>query len=49
MYWEIHPPRTERLPEGNLEGREVQNPRPREISRSDSEGDVLYSKCILTC
>ena len=54
MYWEIHPPRPERFPEGgdfaprgprdcprakpegNLEGRGVQNPRPREISRAEA-------------
>ena len=35
MYWEIHPPRTERFPED----RGVQNSRPRDISRS--EGDVF--------
>ena len=53
MYWEIHPPRPKRFPEGgdfaprgprdcprakpegNLEGRGVQNPRPREISRAE--------------
>ena len=28
-------PRPERLPEGNLEGRGVQNPHPREISRAE--------------
>ena len=32
-------PRPERLPEGNLEGRGVQNPRTREISRA--EGGVF--------
>ena len=57
MYWEIHPPRPERFPEGgdfaprgprdcprakpegNLEGRGVQNSRTREILRA--EGGVF--------
>ena len=41
-------PRPKRLPEGNLEGRGVKNPRPREILRAEfSNIDILLAcKCL---